>query len=238
MSMTKGKNQEFVIAGIDEAGRGAVIGPLVIAGISIDSRKERALKKIKVKDSKLLTPKRRVALAKKIEKIAKDVVVIKVDPCKIDSMRMFGTNLNRIEAVRFLDAIAFLKPHKVYIDGFDTNLEKLKKFLSKMTNGLDMVVEHEADVNYPVVSAASIIAKVERDRQVEKLKTEYGDIGSGYPSDPRTVQWLKNWLEKNKDWPECVRKSWVTAEVLQEEKRQLNLSAWLKKIKGNKEEPC
>lgn len=221
-----------VIAGIDEAGRGAVMGPLVIAGVSIEEGKEKALRKMKVRDSKLLAPETRERLAKKIEKVARDVIVVKVGPCKIDDMRKNGTNLNRIEAVKFIDIAGYLKPHRAYIDGFDTNLPKLRQFLSKMISGVELIVEHKADSTYPIVSAASIIAKAERDREIWKLRGEHGDIGSGYPSDPITIAWLKTWLEKNREFPDFVRKSWVTAEILQEEKRQINLSAWLRKIAG------
>jgi ribonuclease HII len=99
-----------------------------------------------------------------------------------------------------------------------------------MMAGVAVVVEHKADVTYPVVSAASIIAKVERDREIDVLKAQHGDLGSGYPSDPRTIQWLKRWLEKNRQYPDFVRKSWVTAELLQEEKKQPSLGSWLRSV--------
>ncbi|MBI4175640.1 MAG: ribonuclease HII [Candidatus Aenigmarchaeota archaeon] len=223
------KKDSFFIAGIDEAGRGSVIGPLVIAGVSVDAKGEARLKKLGVRDSKLLSPKRREALYKKIEKIAKDIIISKTDPCKIDASRSNGTNMNKLEAAKFVEILSLLNPQKAYIDGFDANLAKLKEFFIKMTSGqVELVVEHYADATYPVVSAASIVAKVERDRAVEKLKKQYGEIGSGYTSDPRTIAWLKEWLKSNDRLPDCVRRTWITAELLEDEKKQSRLTEWLK----------
>ncbi|MBI4019929.1 MAG: ribonuclease HII [Candidatus Aenigmarchaeota archaeon] len=219
----------FFIAGIDEAGRGSVIGPMVIVGLSVDQKGEAKLRGIKVRDSKLLSPKRREALYGEIEKIARDIVISKTEPCKIDAYRNSGTNLNRLEAIKFVEILNLLKSHRAYIDGPDVNLARLREFLVKMTNnGTEIIVEHYADVTYPVVSAASIIAKVERDREVEKLKKQYGEVGSGYTSDPRTIAWLKEWLKANDKLPECVRRSWITAELLEDEKKQSRITQWLK----------
>ncbi len=217
-----------MIAGIDEAGRGAVIGPMIIAGVSIPREKENELVKMGVKDSKLLTPKAREKLARKIEKTAKDIIVIEVAPCKIDNYRKQGISLNKMEAMKFAEALNFLRPSTAYIDGPDINLRKFQGFVSKMlAEPAELVVEHFADSKYPVVSAASIIAKVERDQRIEKLASRYGEIGSGYSSDPVTQVWLSQWLEGANKFPECVRRTWITAEVMERDKLQTRLLGFL-----------
>ncbi|MBN1896397.1 MAG: ribonuclease HII [Candidatus Aenigmarchaeota archaeon] len=219
-----------LIAGCDEAGRGCIIGPLVIAAISIEKNKEKELKKIGVKDSKELSQKKRVELAEKIEEIAKDIVVFKVGPCKIDTFRKQGVDLNRLESMKFADGLRMLKPQTAFIDAPDTNLPKFTAFMEKLV-GSDMkiIARHKADRDFPVVSAASIIAKVEREAEIGKLKNEHGDFGTGYTSDEKTMEWLRNWLKSNKDFPEgLVRKSWVTHKTLIGEKEQKSLGSWMK----------
>jgi ribonuclease HII len=221
--------KDFFIAGIDEAGRGAVAGPLVVAGVCCDSKAEALLRKMGVKDSKLLSPARRERLAEAIGKTVKDIVVLKVGPCKIDAHRKGGMSLNQIEGVKMAEVASFLMPHKVYIDSPDRNIYKFRKFLEKMIqHDPEIVLEHKADVRYPVVAAASIIAKVERDSEVAKLREEHGDFGSGYPSDPLTQDWLREWISGNRQFPSFIRRSWVPAELLEKERLQTRLSSWFK----------
>ena len=224
----------MIIAGTDEAGRGAVIGPLVIAGVSIDQKDEHLLKKIGVKDSKLLSPKRREKLAEGIEKIAKDIMILKVGPCKIDNYRNHGVNLNRVEAMKFAEVLSFLGPAKAYVDSPDVKPARLKAQLQKMVgNGMEIVSEHKADLNYPVVAAASIIARVARDGEIEELKKKYGDIGPGYSSNETTMKWMRDWLEHNKDFPEgVVRKTWITTKTVNGEKAQKKLHMFFRKLAG------
>ncbi len=224
--------EEKIIAGCDEAGRGCIIGPLVIAGVSIRHDKEEELRKMGVRDSKELPHPKREELAKRIEELAKDIVVFKVGSCKIDTFRKQGVGMNRIEAMKFADIIRFLNPHLAYIDAPDTNLGKFHMFMSKLVGeGPELVVKHKADRDHPVVSAASIIAKVEREIEIAKLKEEYGDFGTGYTSDERTIEWLRGWLKKNKEFPEhLVRRSWITSSVLKGEHEQTNLLGWFRDL--------
>jgi ribonuclease HII len=221
---------EKIIAGCDEAGRGCILGPLVIAGVSIPHEQEEALKKMGVRDSKELPHGKRESLAKQIEEIAKDVIVFKVGPCKIDTFRKQGVSLNRIEAMKFADIIKLLNPHLAYIDAPDTNLNRFHMFMSKLVgDGTELVVKHKADRDHPVVSAASIIAKVERELERGKLKQEFGDFGTGYTSDERTISWLREWLQNNKRFPEhLVRRSWITSTILKGEREQTSLLGWFK----------
>jgi len=228
--------KDFLIAGIDEAGRGAVAGPLVVAGVCCDRKAEALLRKMGVKDSKLLSPARRERHAEAIGKTVKDTVVIKVGSCKIDSHRKGGMNLNQIEAIKMAEVASFLRPHRVYIDSPDRNIYKFKKFLEKMIqHDPEIILEHKADVRYPVVSAASIIAKVERDREVAKLREEHGNLGSGYPSDPQTQEWLRNWISGNRQFPSFIRRSWIPAELMERDKLQARLTTWFRgRLSGSK----
>ena len=127
------------------------------------------------------------------------------------------------------DTINYLKPDKVYIDSPDVNTKKLRNFIDKMLKKKsELFVEHHADKNHPEVSAASILAKVERDKDIKELIEKHGPLGSGYPSDERTINWLRHWLANNKKFPEFVRRSWVTIEIMEKEKSQSKLSTWFK----------
>jgi ribonuclease HII len=206
-----------------------IAGPLVVAGVCCDEKQEAFLRKMGVRDSKLLTPARRETLADAIEKTVRDIVVLKVGPCKIDSHRRGGMSLNQIEGIKMAEVASFLKPDKVYIDSPDRSIFKFGKFLEKMIqHEPEIVLEHKADSRYPVVAAASIIAKVERDRDVAALREEHGDFGSGYPSDPVTKEWLRNWISNNSKFPDFVRRTWIPAEMLEKDRLQKRLSSWFR----------
>lgn len=212
------------ILGLDEAGRGPVIGPMVIAGVLINDEDENKLKDLGVKDSKLLTPKRREELAKEIKKIAKNIKVVKISAKEIDKQRKIKT-LNKIEMEAFARIINFMDTKEVYLD----LPENGTKFAFALKRKLDdwnvkLIAEHKADINYPVVSAASIIAKVERDAEMRKLEKETGlELSSGYPADPHVVNFLKKYMEDHKELPDFVRKSWITAKRLEGKKKQKKL---------------
>ena len=198
-----------IIAGIEDAGRGPIIGPMVLAGVSIEEDKITELKEMKVKDSKLLTPKKRQELYSKIIAVAKDYKIIIVEPKEIDeALESDSLNLNWLEAIKFAQIINYLKPDKAIVDCPSPNIKAYKEYLMVYLKdkNIDLICEHKADVNYPIVSASSIIAKVTRDREVEKLKKKYGDFGSGYLADPKTKKFFdENW-EKH---PEIFRKTWT-----------------------------
>lgn len=195
------------IIGIDEAGRGPVIGPLVICGVVVVENKMEKIEKLQLKDSKKLTPGRRKVMARRINKIA-DCHTVHIQASDIDNLRAKNINLNEIEKIAIKKVITMSNPDIAYIDCIDV---KPKRFCEEMENfrdGLKVIAEHRAEDKYAVVAAASIIAKVERDMEIEKLRKEYRDIGSGYPSDPRTIQFLKRFSYDN--LPQFVRKSWAT----------------------------
>jgi ribonuclease HII len=223
--------------GIDEAGRGAVIGPLVVCGLVIEDDKEEELRKIRVKDSKELKPEKREELAEKIEKIADNIIVLQVSACTIDSMRRSGINLNQIEAMKMADAINMLLPEKVIIDLPGYNSKKFKDFLlSKLdeeAKKAEFILENYADKNYPVVSAASIIAKVERDKRINQLKKEFNyDFGVGYSHDERTIAFLEKLArENNGKMPKNIRTSWETVQEIIKKHQQKGLASFLSKLK-------
>lgn len=200
-----------MICGVDEAGRGPVIGPLVIAGVLASEEDFEALTQMGVKDSKKLAKNTRTRLYQEITKNY-NYYSVKVAPKEIDNLRKKMT-LNKIEAIKFAEVINKLKPKKAYIDAADAVPANFKKAIEEtLKQPTALIVEHKADENYPIVSAASIIAKVERDMVIEKLSQKYGNIGSGYPADPTTQLFLKEWYQKNKSFPDIVRESWKTIE--------------------------
>jgi ribonuclease HII len=199
---------------------------MVIAGVKILKRDEKKLIELGVKDSKELSPKRREGLAKKIEKIAKDIVILRVQPCKIDSYRAKGINLDKIEAMKMAQIIDMLDGDKIYVDSLEQNAGKFKNLILSFLQKKDynLVVENYLDESIPVVSAASIIAKVERDKEIEKIKRrENYDFGVGYPHDIRTINFIKKLIRERKELPNFVRKSWITTKELQKQTWQRKL---------------
>jgi|TARA_B100001971_G_C18216154_1_gene553978 ribonuclease HII len=223
-----------LICGIDEAGRGPVLGPLVMAGVLIEEKEEEKLRKIEVKDSKLLTKEQREALYKKIIKIAKDYKIVTTQPKEIDKAvnGHDGLNLNWLEAIKSADIINKLNPNKAIIDAPSSNIPAYKEYLSGFIKNKQtkLILEHKADLNYPVVSAASILAKVTRDKEIEKIKKKIKhDFGSGYPSDPKTIEFLEKNHEKHK---ELFRKSWMPYKNILNKKLQKRLGDFSEPIKG------
>lgn len=210
----------MMIAGIDEAGKGPVIGPMCVGGVLVEEARINTLKNLGVADSKKLTPKKREMLALQIEKYAYRVFVLEITPMQIDELRKI-MSMNEIMVRAFSMVLEELCPDQAYVDAADVNedrfgkrllIEYEKKYPEK-TGLLSVVSKHQADAIYPIVSAASIVAKVRRDSLIEQLKMEIGvDFGSGYPSDPKTKQFLQDWFREHGELPGIVRHSWKTAE--------------------------
>lgn len=222
--------KEKIILGIDEAGRGSVIGPLVICGFLIEEAKTDLIKY--AKDSKLLSPKKREELEKKLKAAARDFAIIKISAEEIDKLRT-EKNLNKIEIEQMQKIINLFNPDIIIIDSPEHNVEKFEKKIRKGLKNEDIkiICENYADRKYSVVSAASILAKVERDREIERLKKKYNiEFGSGYPSDERTIKFLKKWIKENKDFPNFVRKSWITVKGIKVMKIQKNIKDFIKNV--------
>lgn len=196
----------MLVLGIDEAGRGPIIGPMIISGFMIDDNKLDKLNKLGIKDSKLLTPKKREYLYKKL--IHYQHKIIKIKPKEIDeAVEGSEINLNWLEALKTIEIINELRPNKVIIDCPSPNLNAYRDFilLRLKRKTIEVVVEHKADHKYKVVGAASILSKVIRDKEIKQLEKKYGDIGPGYMSNPTTKKFLEENWEK---YPEIFRKSW------------------------------
>nr|WP_295161872.1 ribonuclease HII [uncultured Methanobrevibacter sp.] len=201
------------ILGIDEAGRGSVLGPMVIAGVIVPEKMEKVLERMGVKDSKKLAPHRRTILSRKLKKMFEYEIVV-ISAREIDEMRADGVNLNEIEKNAMESILMKLNPEKAIVDAVDVKAERFQENLRKDT-GVNVIAEHKADDKYIEVSAASIIAKAERDKQIEEINKEFiksGGIGSGYPSDPKTKDFLTNYTYD--EMPDFVRRSWATVAKL------------------------
>ena len=192
------------VAGIDEAGRGSLIGPLVIAIFIIDETNVNKLKGLK--DSKKLSKKKRIFYFNKLKEIGY-FDIIKIHPELIDQK-----NINDIELKSIIKLIERnVKKYNIkqlFIDLF-TKEKMLVDTIKNIESNIELTATYKADEKYAVVSAASIIAKVMRDKEIEKIKKIIGDIGSGYPSDEKTITFVKenlSMLEKNK----LIRKKWKT----------------------------
>lgn len=215
------ENPSELLIGIDDAGRGPVIGPMVLAGVLMRREIENELKKEGVMDSKLLTPKKRENLIETIKKKSSANFFKIITPSEIDTGFGEGYNLNEVEAIAAAMIINELVPKlsvqqretvKIIIDCPSVNTTKWKEQVIKYLKEkkLNIHCEHKADFNHPVVSAASIIAKVTRDAEIEKIKKQIGiDFGSGYPSDPKTIEFLKK-NHSNFKKERIFRESWAT----------------------------
>ena len=197
-----------LICGIDEAGRGPVIGPLVMCGLLVKEEDEKKLVKLQVKDSKLLTRERREFL------------------------------FDKIKDVSYKYEIIIINPDKAIIDAPSNNIKSYKQYLLNCINDkkIELVLEHKADLNYPVVSAASILAKVTRDNEIEKIKKKIRiDFGSGYMTDPKTIDFLEKYYE---EYPDLFRKSWFPYQDILNKKFQKKLedfSQFIEKVEGKNE---
>lgn len=191
--------------GVDEAGKGPVLGPMIIAIVSGD---EDTLKKIGAKDSKALSHPSRLRIFELIKKEAGFMQWVKISSSELNR-EMEGETINKIEERKVSELINFSPCSKIYVDSFDVNEERLSKLLSGMT-GKEVICRHRADSQFYSVSAASIVAKVIREREMDIIRRKYGNIGSGYPSDPMTVKFLEDSIKNGIDITDIVRTHWKT----------------------------
>lgn len=214
-----------MIMGADEAGRGPVLGPMVLCGLMFERRVLDELRAAGVRDSKLLSPMRRETLAKLITEKALKVEIVEISPAEIDeSIMVKKINLNELEAKTFALIIDRLKPKLVYMDSPDPNPKLFEQRIQKyLKTKPKLVVENFADKKYVAVAAASIVAKVRRDQRIAELRERYGDLGSGYPADPRTIAFLERWVRDHGNLPDFARSSWETARRTEELAKQRKL---------------
>ncbi|MDP2310322.1 MAG: ribonuclease HII [Pseudomonadota bacterium] len=206
------------ILGLDEAGRGSVLGPLVVGGFVWESDEQGALREAGADDSKALTHVRRVEVRARLADLGRGVIRT------IEATAIDEGNLNTLEEEAFLDLVRVEKPDRVYLDApvHPGGIPRLRARLVALSGVADWVVENKADSTWPVVGAASIFAKVARDAAIEEISgttraAGQGGIGSGYPSDPVTRAFLAARLAERAPLPAFVRTRWGTLDVLRQQ---------------------
>ena len=229
-----------MIIGVDEAGRGPALGPLVVAAIRIDDADLPRLKELGVRDSKQLRPARREVLAPALREIC-DVGLVVVEARDLDRMRSKLT-MNQIEEQAFAAAVCQLEISdgtELQLDAADVIADRFGRVVEAHICDyyeqrglagprLRVISQHKADVNWPAVAAASIIAKQHRDHCIALLQSELGEpIGSGYPSDPATKKFLQSWFERHSGPPPGARQSWETIKRFMKQKNQFRLDAYI-----------
>ncbi len=230
------QHEKELLIGVDDAGRGPVLGPMCLAGVLIEKSKEEELKTAGAKDSKLLSPAQRERIVEDLKKMVRDYKFRLISPVEIDTGMGEGLNLNLVEALASASIINELTERlstaqkqnlKIILDCPSINTSgwknQLMGYIKDKKLESKIICEHKADFNYPVVSAASIIAKTTRDAEIEKLKIEVGfDFGSGYPSDPYTKKALiehgDELLKKH-----IIRESWATWQAIAGKKNNKNI---------------
>ena len=203
-----------MVVGADEAGKGPVLGPMVAGAV----RAEPAALPDGLDDSKKLSPARREELAAELrEQPDIRVATAVVTPDEIDAPK---TDMNSLGVAAQAEAVAAVAEpgEELFADAADTDAERFGRRLRDAvldTGGpeLDVTAEHGADETYPVVSAASVVAKVERDRRMSAIDAQYDRaVGSGYPSDATTRTFLEGYVAAHAELPACARASWATCE--------------------------
>jgi len=204
--------------GVDEAGKGPVLGSMFAACVraAVDDLPDG------VADSKRLSAERRESLAAGIREAADAVSVAEIPVERIDDPE---TDMNDLTVAAHAEALAEAAGDGLprdglpcYLDAGDTNAVRFERRVGDRVDAdVDLRAEHGADDEHPIVSAASIVAKVTRDAHVADLaaayeKRGYGDVGSGYPSDPTTRQFLRRYVESEEQLPDCARQSWQTSQ--------------------------
>lgn len=211
------------IMGIDEAGRGPVLGPMVYGCLYCARSYQKTLSSLNFADSKTLKEEKREELFENLkadESIGWAVDVIDPKELSAKMLKKNKINLNEIShdsaiglVVRVLNMGVLLT--EVYVDTVG-DPEKYRTKLSERFPAIKFVVAKKADSLYPVVSGASIVAKVTRDRALQEwVLDETADnmlrnFGSGYPGDPETKAWLKQHKHSVFGFPSLVRFSWGT----------------------------
>ncbi len=225
------RDDQRLLLGLDEAGRGSVLGPLVVGAFAVrgDPDTVRArLRELGARDSKTLLPARRSEILPVLRKQGR-AATARAEPSLIDRHVAEG-GLNRLELTLMARLVLELRPSEVYVDACDPDAERfgrqLRDAVGEKGLSVEVVSRHKADRDDPIVGAASIVAKVTRDRAIERLRRAEGrEIGSGYPSDEVTRGHLRELLRQKK-LPPYVRRSWSTVDTLMRERNILPLESY------------
>ena len=206
-----------LVAGADEAGRGCLIGPLVIGLAFAPEGSDEEIKRIGARDSKVLSPATRTRLYKELASVCR-FKLVKITAEELNSL-MKKLSLNEIEAMKIAEGMKGEEVSEFFVDSPDTVTARFEKRIRNYNSLIPKIVsEHKADSKFPIVSAASIAAKVERDGEIEKIKREVDfDFGSGYTSDERTIGFVKKNLA-NPILKKHLRTKWATLDNLKQRK--------------------
>ena len=192
-----------------------MLGPIIVAGVCVNKKSISEMIGRGIKDSKLLSPKKRQVLFGHVISVAQSICVCRINIEEID-FHVYRNNLNVLEAESMAITIRNMKSDKTYVDSCDVNPSRyrrtIKSFLKR--NNTKLISMHHADRLNIAVSGASIIAKVIRDSEISKIRIKYGDVGSGYPSDKKTIKFVKEWYRQKNEIPHFVRKSWKPAQMI------------------------
>jgi len=217
------------VCGVDEAGRGPVIGPLVVASFSLSEDKINQIESLGVKDSKKLTAKRRTELFSEILGLS-GKYYFNILSATFLNKEMKKYTLNEIELQAFKESIVGLKVpiKRALCDSCDVDANRfsqnLKESLGDEFSSSEVIASHKAEDKYPLVAAASILAKVKRDEIIKKIEEDAGvSFGSGYPSDPKTIKFLEDYYKLNNSFPDFVRTEWKTLANIQRSVSQRKL---------------
>jgi ribonuclease HII len=203
-----------LVLGLDEAGRGSLVGPLVVGGFLLPRAKLPELPGLGVRDSKLLSPQRREEVYERLRSTGRCLSVA-LAPRTVDAhVRHHG--LNGLEAQAFARLVREARPSEAFADACDVLPARFGELVERLSGGCAPVrSSHRADRLVPVVGAASIVAKVRRDRAIARLRGSLGsDLGSGYPSDERTIRFVRSVLLRGGEPPSWLRRSWSTTQRL------------------------
>ena len=214
------------VLGIDEAGRGSLVGPLVVGGFCAPADRIDELVALGARDSKTLTPRARERVFAGLPSLGTRAEVV-LSPRTVDGAVRHG-RLNDLESEAFARLIRELAPDVAYVDACDPNERRFGARVARLAGGSTRVIaRHHADRDYPIVGAASIVAKVGRDRAIARLRERLGDgLGSGYPSDARTIRFVRAALADGSKVPTWVRGSWATMQRVKPRRPARTLDGW------------
>ena len=212
----------MIVCGVDEAGRGSVVGDLCIGCFVVDDTTE-----YDAKDSKKVSAKKRASYYAHILETGLEVSVLRISSQELNEMHENGMSLNDMEVWGFTKILNELdiRPDRIVLDACDTNQER---FGLKVCNGLNydpqVISCHRADSIYKETAAASIVAKYHRELSMDSMKQIYGqDIGSGYPSDTKTIHWLTQYYQTNQSFPSNTRLFWSTIDRVKQRAQRATL---------------
>ncbi|MFX0155157.1 MAG: ribonuclease HII [Candidatus Hodarchaeota archaeon] len=199
--------------------KGSVLGPMVLCGICFIESNLSILSKIGVKDSKKLSPQKRRQFSEILKKSCHSHKIVEISAQEIDERVNNKITMNRLEELKMAELINDLRPDIIYIDAADVNEERFGISIKRLLNykPKEVISKHKADDLFPIVSASSIVAKDKRDTLINEIHSKYGNFGSGYPSDMRTIKFLRDYINKYKKPPKFARKSWNTTKKIIEQ---------------------